>query len=98
MFKIGQHVVCVDDKWEQPIRPSISSPQLGQVYTVRGWNEHMEGMAILLEEILNPKNATDFVFQEVYLEVHWGVYHFKALSDVEIHEIIRPLGDIPSVL
>ena len=54
MFHVGQMVVCVDDS-VSPANFFIPAtyPSKGHIYTIRGIQDLGNGLAVLLEEILN---------------------------------------------
>jgi len=61
MFRIGQKVVCIDDKPRNPsqVRPGITTPKKGIVYTIRDIYESVTKsgkVGLILEEIKNPTN------------------------------------------
>lgn len=54
MFKVGQSVICIDDKPRRPLPEDFQPPIKGHIYTVREIYEHPLGvMVITVEEILN---------------------------------------------
>lgn len=56
MFHVGQKVVCVDDKNWRARFFMEKLPIQGEVYTIRGFFEALDGLRIWLEEIKNEKH------------------------------------------
>lgn len=56
MFKVGQRVVCVNDKPTHPVRDGLKTPKKGKIYTIREIYESKVApgrVAVLLDEIQN---------------------------------------------
>ena len=62
MFRVGQRVVCIDDKAEpnRNIPQGLIFPKKGTTYTIRGiYVARTDETALLLEEIVNPYQTRD---------------------------------------
>jgi hypothetical protein len=62
MFRVGQQVVCVNDKAEpnRALPPGLIYPKKGTTYTIRGiYVAKNTETALLLEEIVNPFQTRD---------------------------------------
>jgi hypothetical protein len=61
MFRIGQQVVCVDDRLDANRNlPPLVFPKKGTTYTIRGiYVARTNETALLLEEIVNPYQTRD---------------------------------------
>ena len=62
MFRIGQQVVCVNDKAEpnRALPPGLIYPKKGTTYTIRAiYVARTDETALLLEEIVNPYQTRD---------------------------------------
>jgi hypothetical protein len=62
MFRIGQQVVCVNDKADpnRALPPGLIYPKKGTTYTIRAiYIAHDNDTALLLEEIVNPFKTRD---------------------------------------
>jgi hypothetical protein len=89
MLHIGQHVVCVDDRFvgeNGVFDPTFTErcpnlPVKGRIYTVRGFVVPCAGCprtpGILLEEIINPPCA----YIEGTFEPSFFPLHFRPLTD-----------------
>ena len=56
MFKVGQRVVCINDKPYHPVHKGFKIPKKGKIYTIRKVYESQAAPgkpAVLLEEIQN---------------------------------------------
>lgn len=62
MFKLGQRVVCIDDRVNpETVDYTPCRPRKGEIYTVRGFliQDHIIGYGVYLEELLNPSIIWD---------------------------------------
>jgi hypothetical protein len=62
MFRVGQQVVCVNDKAEpnRALPPGLIYPKKGTTYTIRAIYVAQDGdTALLLEELVNPFKTRD---------------------------------------
>lgn len=62
MFRVGQKVVCINDKTEpnRDIPSGLIFPKKGTTYTIRGiYVAKTNETALLLEEIVNPYQTRD---------------------------------------
>lgn len=65
-FYVGQRVVCVDDNWTNFdwCQHTPNKPTKGAVYTIRKLYYPPEGLACLLQEIVNPMRQWSLAFGE----------------------------------
>lgn len=74
-FRVGQKVVCVNDRW---MDKAFALPVKGSVYTVRDIEVHPSyGTFIRLVEISNPPAR----FQDGYFEVSFQVEGFRPVVE-----------------
>ena len=62
MFRVGQKVVCIDDKVDptRKLPPDLIYPKKGTTYTIRAiYIARNSETALLLEEIINPYKTSD---------------------------------------
>lgn len=77
MFKVGQEVVCINDKRNNQSKAFKKWVVYGKTYTIRA-SEH-QGARVLLEEIVNPKIYNDYF--KGYIEPGFASNRFVLLKD-----------------
>jgi hypothetical protein len=83
MIKVGDQVVCIDDRFDARSEEIIPNrPCKDSIYTVRDivfYNMH-DKMGVLLHEIHNPKNVRGLL--GATLEPSFNIIRFAPLDDV----------------
>lgn len=69
--------------------PLISVPQLGHIYTVRGWEDHFEGYGVYLEEITNPQVEQKFLNETIFYEPFFLWWQFEVVRQNPFYGDIR---------
>jgi hypothetical protein len=95
-FRVGQKVVCVEDRFSARCRIDIPAlPVKGQTYTVRGVYGHANGQMIWLEEIANPLCVLDDV-GGAPIEPCWPSCRFRPAVDrkTDISTFTKILDDV----
>lgn len=73
-FQIGQRVVCICDDWQpSPALFGFAYPIRARVYTIRGFDPHIDAPFIWLEEIVNPCDG--------FFEPSWSVVCFRPVIE-----------------
>lgn len=86
-FRIGQKVICIDDRGDKDGRSEIF-PVKGSVYTIRAF--HPEGDSILLEEIVNEPREYWQRFGELYFMLRRFRPLIERKTDIGFaHEILK---------
>jgi len=72
--------------------PLIAVPQLGHIYTVRGWEDHFEGYGVYLEEITNPQVEQKFLNETIFYEPFLLWWQFEVIRQNPCYGDLRDGG------
>ena len=76
-LRVGDIVRCIKSFPHRD--PRITVPEIGQLYTIRGWDPHFEGSGVYLEEIQNYPNKDHPYSRALRIEPFFYWWQFEVI-------------------